>query len=234
MTSSISLPSVNVPAPRRSIDFRTWSRRTASLTSGLVLSLMAVLMGVGYFGWILPLIQQGDPEGTAAAIAASGPQYLAGVVAIYIVIALDLVAAAAWYALFKGVNRRLSAIAALMRVTFAGLFAVAASQLVVAYTAVDEPGASLAAFESFQTIWLISLGLFGAFLILVCYLGLRSGFMAQVFPVLLGIAGAGYLADAIGVALLDGFTAIFGFFGIVGEVAIIFWLLIRGRQLNDR
>jgi hypothetical protein len=195
---------------------------------------MALGMIVGYFGGVLPLITPGDAEKTAAAIAASGSQYLAGVVAIFIVIALDVVAAASWYALFKGVSSRLSATAALMRVTFAGLFAIATSQLVVAFTAVNEPGASLAAFESFRTIWLISLGLFGAFLILEGYLGLRSGFIAKVFPILLAIAGVGYIADAIGVAFIDGFTPVFGLFGFVGEVAMIFWLLIRGRRLSDR
>jgi hypothetical protein len=233
MTSSV----FTIPANVRTVgtfDFRNWSRRTASLTSGISLSVMAVGMIVGYFGGVLPLITPGDAERTAASIAASGPQYLAGVLAIYVVIALDLVAAASWYALFKGVNSRLSAAAALMRTTFAGLFALATSQLVVAYTQVSEPGASLAAFERFRTIWLISLGLFGAFLILEGYLGLRSGFIAKVFPILLAIAGVGYIADAIGVAFIDGFNPTFGLFGFVGEVAMIFWLLIRGRRLSDR
>ena len=234
MTASITAaPALRQPAAGP-LDFRRWSRRTASLVSGIGLALMAGIMVPGYFGGILPLITPGDATATAAAITASPLPYLAGVAGIFVVILLDVVVSVAWYALFKGVNRRLSAIAAAMRVTFAGLFAIAASRLVVGYISRGEPGAALAGFESFRTIWLISLGLFGAFLILESYLAFRSGFIAKIFPILLAVAGVGYIADAIGVAFVDGFAPIFGNFGFVGEIAIIFWLLIKGRRLRDR
>ncbi|WP_427007355.1 hypothetical protein [Pseudarthrobacter sp. H2] len=58
---------------------------------------------------------------------------------IFVVALLDIVVAGAWYALFKPVNRRLSATAA----------------------------------------WVISLGLFGIYLVLIGYLAFRSGFMAK-------------------------------------------------------
>ena len=235
MTASVTAAAPALRAPRAGrLDFRQWSRRTASLVSGIGLALMAGIMIPGYFGGILPLIAPGDASATAAAITASPLPYLAGVAAIFVVILLDVVVSGAWFALFKGVNTRLSAVAASMRVAFAGLFAIAASQLVVGFVSRGEPGAALAGFESFRTIWLISLGLFGAFLILESYLAYRSGFMAKIFPILLAAAGVGYIADAIGVAFLDGFAPVFGNFGFVGEIAIIFWLLIKGRRLADR
>jgi hypothetical protein len=222
------------PARNGVLDFRKWSRRTASLVSGIALSLMAGIMIAGYFAGIMPLIVPGDAAATAAAISGSPMPYLAGVVGIFLVTILDVIVAASWYALFKGVNTPLSAVAASLRVLFAALFAFAATQLVVAFALVDQPGAALAGYESFHTIWLISLGLFGIFLILEGYLGFRSGFMAKIFPILLAGSGVGYIADAIGVAFVDGFVPTFGFFGFVGEVAFILWLLIRGRRLTDR
>jgi Domain of unknown function (DUF4386) len=236
MMSNLAVTSGTVPASRQklSLDFRTWSPARASLVSGLALLAMVVLMTGGYFGGVVPLITFGNAAKTAADISQSGMIYVAGVAAIFLVTLVDVVAAVAWYALFKNVDRRLSAAAAWMRVTFAGLFAVATSRLAHAYTLLQEPEQALHAIESFRTIWLVSLGLFGLYLILIGYLEFRSTFVPKVFGVLLAISGAGYIIDAIGVALVDGFTPMYGLFAIIGETAAIFWLLIKGRKLTIR
>jgi hypothetical protein len=90
---------------------------------------------------------------------------------------------------------------------------------------------ALQAIQQFNSMWLISLGLFGIHLLLIGYLAVRSGFMAGIFGILLAIAGLGCIADADGTALSVDFPVVFGSFGFVGEVAIIFWLLIMGRRL---
>jgi hypothetical protein len=214
------------------LDFREWSPASASLISGLALLAMVVLMTAGYFGGVTPLITPGDATKTAQDISQSAPIYLAGVACIFLVILLDVPVAGAWYALFKNVNRRLSAAAAWMRVTFAGIFAIATSQLAYAYTLLDDPDRALHAIESFRTIWLISLGLFGLYLIVSGYLELRSTFVPKIFGILLAISGIGYIIDALGVALVDGFTPMYGLFAIIGETSCIFWLLIKGRKLT--
>lgn len=216
------------------LDFREWSPASASLISGLALLAMVVLMTAGYFGGVTPLITPGDATKTAQDISQSAPIYLAGVACIFLVILLDVPVAGAWYALFKNVNRRLSAAAAWMRVTFAGIFAIATSQLAYAYTLLDDPDRALHAIESFRTIWLISLGLFGLYLIVIGYLELRSTFVPKIFGILLAISGIGYIIDALGVALVDGFTPMYGLFAIIGETSCIFWLLIKGRKLTIR
>ncbi|HTE62923.1 MAG TPA: DUF4386 domain-containing protein, partial [Solirubrobacteraceae bacterium] len=91
---------------------------------------------------------------------------------------------------------------------------------------------TLASIEAFQAIWMLSLGLFGICLLMIAYLAIRSGFVPKVFGILVGIAGLGYIADTAGVTFVDGFAPIFGNFGFVGEVAIIVWLLIKGRKLS--
>lgn len=214
------------------VDFRRWSRRTASLIAGFSLAGMAVVMPIGWFGLIVPLIDHGNADATAAAITAAPLAFLGGVLAIVIVILLDLVVCAAWYALFRSVNRTLSMLAAWVRVVYTVLFAVAAAQLVNAFTLRDDPTRALAAVETYNAIWVASLGLFGIHLLLIAYLIVRADFIASVFGVLLAIAGLCYIVDAIGVLFGLGLPLLFGSFGFVGEVAIIFWLFIKGRTLT--
>jgi hypothetical protein len=56
--------------------------------------------------------------------------------------------------------------------------------------------------------------------------------MAKVFGILLVIAGLGYIADGFVAVLVPGASISIGQFTFVGEVALIFWLLIRGSRKN--
>jgi hypothetical protein len=150
---------------------------------------------------------------------------------MFLATALDFVVAAALYRLFRPVNARVSAIAAWTRVAYAVASMVAIAQLVPVLTLLNEPSQALSAVEAFRTTWLLSLGAFGISLLVVAYLEFRSGFIPRIFGILLAIAGVGYLLDAIGALLVPGYTAIFGNFGFVGEVASMLWLLIGGRRL---
>ncbi len=220
-------------APARAIrNFTRWSPRTASIFAGIALAVMAVVAGVSNFAAITPLVFPDDAAATAAAIGAHQLQFLAGIIGLFVVILLDILVAAAWFTLFAPVNRTFSAVAAWARVVFALGFAVAISQLVVALVSTADPAATLAAASAFTAIWVSVLGIFGIHLLLVGYLAFRSGFIARIFGILLALAGAGYIADAIGMLTIPGFTAIFAGFLFVGELAIIFWLLIRGPRLS--
>jgi len=215
---------------RHGLRFTTWSPRTAALVAGAGLAVMAVLGGFANFGAVA-LIIPGDATLTAQNISAAPLLFWAGVASFVIVALLDVLVAGALYILLRPVNRRLSAAAGWSRTVYALLLLVAVSQLVIGFSLLDNPVAALPVLESFTTIWVISLGLFGASLLLVGYLAFRSGFMARVFGILLVVAGVGYLADAIGMAIIPDFTAVFARFLFVGEVVIIFWLLIQGRRL---
>jgi Domain of unknown function (DUF4386) len=218
-------------ASQHTIDIRTWSPRTAAIVAGISLAIMAVLGGFANFGAIVPLITRGDAEQTAQNISGAPVLFFAGVVSFVIVALLDVIVAGALYMLFKSVNRRVSAAAAWLRSGYAVLLLVALSQLVIGFTLLGDPEAALPVLESFNTIWVISLGVFGVSLLLVGYLAVRSGFVPKVFGILLAVAGLGYLADAVGMVFISDFTAVFAQFMFVGEVAIIFWLLISGRRL---
>lgn len=216
---------------QRPINFTTWSPRTAATVAGISLAVMAALGGFANFGAIVPLITPGDAVQTAHDISAAPLLFFAGVVSFFIVAVLDVVVAGALYTLFRPVSRRVSAAAAWARTVYAVLLVVATSQLVLGFSLLGDPEAALPVLESFNRIWVVSLGLFGISLLLVGYLAFRSGFVPKIFGILLGIAGIGYLADAIGMIFNPDFSALFAQFMFVGEVAIIFWLLIKGRRL---
>ncbi|HSP52614.1 MAG TPA: DUF4386 domain-containing protein [Cryobacterium sp.] len=218
-------------APRHPWNFTTWSQRTAALVAGVALALMAVFAGFANFGALVPLIEPGNAEQTAQNISASPILFWSGVVSFVIVALLDILVAGALYTLFRPVNRRLSAAAGWMRAIYGLILLGAISRLVTGFSLLGDPEAALPVLESFNTIWVIGQGLFAVSLLLVGYLAYRSGFIAKVFGVLLAIAGLGYLADAVGMAIIPGFSATFAQFLFVGEVALIFWLLIRGRRL---
>ena len=218
-------------APRRPLDFTTWSPRAAAFVAGIALAIMAVLGGFANFGAIVPLIARGDAEQTAQNVSAAPLLFFAGVVSFVIVAVLDIIVAGALYMLFKPANRRVSAAAAWLRSGYAVLLVIALSQLVMGFSLLGDPETALPVLESFNTIWVISLGLFGVSLLLVGYLAFRSGFVPRVFGILLAISGVGYLADAIGMIFVPDFSAVFAQFMFVGEVAIIFWLFIKGRRL---
>jgi uncharacterized protein DUF4386 len=226
---------LHAPAPVKSTAFRPnplrWSQRTGALVSATALTVMVFLSIFGYFLAVKGLTTVDDAAATAEAIAASPQLWIAGVAALYIVVVLDLFAAAGTSALFKPVSPVLSRVAGLTRVAFATWFAVALTQLVIAFNTLDDPQTALANIVAFKSIWDTALGLFGVYLLMVAYLAIRSTFMPNVFGILIGIAGLCYIADLGGLVLVDGFTPVFGLFGFIGETAMIFWLFIKGRRL---
>lgn len=232
LDSTATTTSAATAVPRRPLDFTSWSPRTAALVAGVSLAVMAVLGGFGNFGAFVPLIIPGDATLTAQNITGSPLLFWSGVASFVIIAILDVIVAGALYTLLKPVSRRVSSAAAWLRSIYAVLLMVAISQLAIGFSLLGKPEAALPVLESFNTIWVISLGLFGVSLLLVGYLAFRSGFIARVFGILLVVAGVGYLADAVGMALVPDFTVVFAQFLFVGEVAIIFWLLIRGRRLS--
>jgi hypothetical protein len=212
----------------------TSSLRTASLTAGLALAVMAFLAAFGVFGAVGALVTPGDAAKTAMDISSSQSLFRWGIASLILVAVLDVVVAGALFTLFAPVNRSVSLMAAGFRVAYAAVYLVAIIQLVVALGLLDDPAQALRAIDAYNTIWLVGLILFGFHLLLIGYLAYRSGFIAKVFGILLAVAGLGYVADGFVAVLVAGPSISIGQFTFVGEVALIFWLLIKGSRKNFR
>ena len=189
---------------------------------------MAVLAGFAVFGAIAAQITPGDATRTAQDIAASQGVFRLGIAGLIVVVILDVIVATALYILFAPVNRMVAIMAAGFRIAYAAVYLVAIAQLVIAVDLLGNPAQALLAVNAYDTIWHVGLILFGVHLLLVGALAYRSGYVPKIFGILLVIAGAGYLVDGFGAVLVQDYAISIGAFTFVGEVALIFWLLISG------
>jgi phosphoglycerol transferase MdoB-like AlkP superfamily enzyme len=219
------------PAERQTPDVDHESQRTASLTAGLALLLLAVLAPLATFTAIGSLLTPGDPAATVQDILASEAQFRWGIATLILVAVLDIVVAAALLTLFEPVNRSISVMAAWFRLAYAAVYLVGISQLAIALALLGNPEQAVSAIDAFDTIWHVGLVLCGVHLLLIGYLAYRSGFMSKVIGILLLVAGLGYVVDAFGAVLSAGYTAGISRFTFVGEAVLIFWLLIKGRRM---
>jgi hypothetical protein len=211
----------------------TRSLRAPSLIAGASLLLMAVLSALANFGALERLITDGDPAKTIADVSASEPLFRMGIGGLAAVVILDVIVAAALFDVFASVNRSISMTAAWFRLAYAGVFLVAICRLLeVPALLAREPGQAIRVLDAFDATWKVGLSLFAFHLLLIGYLAYASGFIAKIFGILLVVAGLGYLADAFATILVADFPFSFALFVFGGEVALSFWLIIRGRQVR--
>jgi hypothetical protein len=206
------------------------SLRWPSLVAGIGLLVMAALSAFGIFGPLDGLVTPGDASRTAADVSGAEMLFRLGTASLIGVAVLDIIVAGALFEVFASVNRSVSAMAAGFRVAYAAVFVVAITHLLEVPAHLDDGDQILRAVDAFDTLWKAGLVLFAVHLLLIGYLAVRSGFMARIFGVLLVAAGVGYLIDGIGAVLVPEYSASIAQFSFVGEVALIFWLLINGRR----
>ena len=215
--------------------------RTARL-AGVLYLLLSI---IGPFNLIyIPdaFIVRGDASATAANIRASESLYRLGIAmgligdVVFILVVITL------YHLFEGVNRRHAALMATFALVAVPMSFVAtlcqiaplvllsgASFLspfdtrqldALALTFLNLRGSGISALSVYWGLWLFPFAL----------LVIRSGFIPRVIGVLLLIAGAAYVTSSLASLLLPASRPFLRYMMIPesGELAIVFWLLIKG------
>ena len=214
--------------------------------AGLLYFLMGITAPIGLIYVPSRLIVSGDATATADRIRASQWLLRIGIcselfhqtIAIFLVLAL--------YRLFKGVDEKqavlmvilgalvsvpivflnvLNEIAALILVSGADFLSVfEGSQLdALGYLFLRLHGQGINVASIFWGLWLFPFGL----------LVIRSGFIPRILGVLMMIAGAAYLISSFTTLLLPRYANVVGQFAMIlamGELPIIFWLLIWGAK----
>lgn len=84
----------------------------------------------------------------------------------------------------------------------------------------------------FNQEWAFSLIIFGLHLLIIGYLMFKAGFMKRILGILLIIASLGYLVDGFGQVLSSDYHAIIAQYTFIGELVLIFWLLISGWKVE--
>lgn len=204
--------------------------RRASLTAGIALALVIVFALFGAYGAVGRLVTPGDAGRTAEDILGSEGLFRLGIASLFLVVILDIIVAAALFTVFEPVNRSLSTMAAWFRATYAAVYLVAISQLVVALGLLGDPDQALRAIDAYDTVWHVGLILFGVHLLLLGLLANQSDFMPRIFGILLVVAGLGYLADGFGAVLVPDYSINISQFTFVGEATLMLWLLIKGSR----
>ena len=217
--------------------------RKASLIAGVALLLMSALAGFGYDVAIHGRITRGNAARTAQDIMAHQGLFRAGIACLFLVVALDVVAALGLYWVFRPVSKPISAAAAGMRIVYAGIFAVAVVQVTGAArllggTSLPASGAdrvhaeALSDISRFTDIWHAGLIVFGLYLLMIAWLAWRSGYVPRLLGVLIAIAGLGYIFDSIGQFVSVGSWTQVSTVTFIGEFLLALWLVIRGRRIT--
>ena len=211
--------------------------RSASTTAGIALLLVALLGGFGYLAVVDRLLVVDDAVRTAANLAASETLFRLAIASLLVTAVLDVVVAWALFTVFEPVNSRLSTLAATFRVAYVGIFVVAIAQLTgvlrLLPRAEELSAQVLSGIHAFEDIYSAGLVLFGFHLMLLGLLVWRGAYAPRFLGILLALAGLGYVVDSFGVVLFAGYALEVATFTFVGEVVLIFWLLLRGRRITS-
>jgi TRAP-type C4-dicarboxylate transport system permease small subunit len=170
------------------------------------------------------MIVAGEPPATAANITAY-PQLFALSFAVgLIATALHVAVTILFYRLFKPVNKTVALFA--LFVSLAGCIIQAIGSL---YRVVPDGSTYLSAFNLDQMhIYLV---FFGMFNISIGYLILKSDFLPRILGVLMVLSGSGWLTF-LSPGLAKQLFAYISALGILSEVSLMLWLLIKGVNIE--
>lgn len=218
--------------------------RTAAFIAGislLIMTIAAIFTGVASAS----LIVTGDAETTAANIMAKEMQFRSGIISYLVVIVLDVMVAWALYVFLKPVNKSLSLLTGWFRVVYAVIFGASLFNLVNVLGLLNNPNYSkvfgaeqlhqqvMFSLNAFNDGWNIGFVFFGLHLGLLGYLVLKSNYVPKILGILLVIAGLGYLIDSLGKILIPGYNITIAVFTFIGELLLMFWLLIKGTKIAE-
>lgn len=218
---------------------------TSAIIAGIGLLVMAIVAPIANFSILHRLVVPDDAGKTFANIAAAEGQFRLGIILFLATAILDIIVAWALYVFLKPVNRSISLLAAWFRIVYAVMLGIVSYYLINILQLISGAG-YLSAFgpdqlhsqlmlsvNNFTLGWNFALTIFGIHLLIIGYLLFRAGFMRKILGILVLIAGLGYMADGIGKVLTSNYNITISAFTFIGEVALIFWLLIKGRKIKE-
>lgn len=219
-----------------------------SSITGLGLLFMAILAMFSNFSILDGLIVTDDAATTANNIISNEMLFRSGFISFVTVLILDVLVTWSLYVLLKPVNKNLAILAALFRLVYTAIFGIAlynflnvlqllsGAEYLSVFTAEQLHAQLMLLINAFNNGWLIGLVFFGFHLLIVGYLIIKSaGYLPKWIGIFLVLAAAGYLIDSFAHFLLtnyDDYKTIFLLIvavpGVIGELSLAFWLLIKG------
>ncbi|MEO1252297.1 MAG: DUF4386 domain-containing protein [Pseudomonadota bacterium] len=228
------------PTPNKGL-----SQRQAALIAGFGLLAMVATAPVAEFAIFPKIIVDGDIAATLANISQNPNLFLYGIFCHFVTYAADIFVAWGLYFLFRPVAPAHSLLVAWFRLIYTAVAFVGLLNLFKAYHLATEPeyaaalGASqieahaLVLIESFHQIWMAAFVLFGAHLVLLGALIIRTNVVPSIVGVAVAAAGFGYLVDSLTGYFMPTLEIGWIFFVLLGELVLMLWLLIFGWFLKE-
>ena len=233
-------------------NFKVISQNNAAKIAGtgyLVIFILGIVTNFFVFG---NLVVPGNAEVTAQNIITNPVLFRGGIISWMVVLIIDVIIAWGLYEFLKPVGRSLSLLTAWFRIVYITIFGM--TQLTLLFVIVLLSGADfLNVFSTAQINamvllflnghnygFLISLVFFGVHLLMLSYMFYRSGFAPKLLGILLMLSGLGYITDSFANFLLPDyedyktiFLMIVAVPGIIGELYLTLWLLIKGTKTQS-
>lgn len=189
------------------------------------------------------MIADGNAVQTAENIISQFSQFKMGIIAFSMMVLVDIILALPLYQLLKSESEKLATTSSILRLINGAIFAVALFSLFQIASLAQSPEAVLEhhvmqLLNQFNMIWNVGLLFFGAHLMLLGWLILKSVNFPRFIGFLLQIAGIAYLADSSAQLFLPNYEDYKGAFemlvisgGVIGEFSLTLFLLIKGIRL---
>ncbi len=222
------------------------SLKKSATIAGIALLIMAIIAPIANFVIIQGLIDPNDAANTVNNLSSSYGIFHLGIFLFLIVALLDILVAWALYLFLIPVNKPISLLTAWLRVVYATVLIIMLIGLIRVLVILNYdaylPGPSteninmqvMFSLNTFNQGWEFSLIVFGFHLLLLGYLLYKAGYMRKILGLLIILAALGYLIDGLGKLLLPDYNLTISMFTFIGEVILIFWLLIKGRKLEKK
>ncbi len=203
--------------------------KAPALAAGIALLAMA---GVAPFG-LLPIeaLRLAGPDAVVALMADQLPRVRGAILAWMVVAALDIVVAWGLYRSFSAGAEGLARLSGWFRLAYATLLAamvphiLEALRLVEASTDPSLGPAIIAALNRFHGGFELVLMLFALHLLLLGAAMICNARAPRWIAVLILLAGAGYLTDAVGHVMVPGYSLTLALYVFIGEVILAIWLV---------
>lgn len=221
------------------------NRSQSAILAAICLFTMAMIAPMANYYVVVKPVAANDAAKTLQNLITFEPDFRNGIAQFMAVAILDIIIAWALYIFFRPVNPKLALLAAWFRLAYAAvlvaalIFPVQALQAAALMTHLPEADTgilsaqTLLAIKTFQEGWSAGLAIFGIHLLLLGYMAWQAGFMRKILGPLLLITGAGYTIDGFGKVISANYHLNLVLFTFVGELVLIFWLLLEGRKLSE-
>lgn len=226
--------------------------RKAAVTTGITLIIMALAAFFSYSYIHGKLVIPGDASTTFNQITASYGLFKAEILGWVIILISDVIVSWGLYIFLKPIHQNLSLLGACLRLTYSSLLGIAILNLLIVMLLTGNSDQALLPIEQtqalmmlclelFERIWSVGLIVFGAHLLIVGYVALKSNRIPKTISILVLLAAVGYIVIHLCKTFLSPYDAlitvlqmVFAIPMVAGELGLGIWMLIKGGTQSPR